>query len=525
MRVMSALIRCAETLRTLQGWRRLAAAAAGGALSVLALPPFYVLPILLVTVPALLLLLEGAGRTRTAFVVGWAFGFGYFVAGLYWIANALLIDAASFGWMIPFATAGLGSVLAVYIGGSTALLVRLGLTGLPRVLAFAALWTLMEILRGVLLTGFPWNPVGSVWAGVAPVMQAAAVVGVFGLSLGTMLVAALPVLGRRALGVGMLGLAVVAGAGWFRIPDGAAPVADGVRLRLVQPAIPQAMKWAEGAREANLGRYLSLSQLPGHGVAPTHILWGETAVPYAMDGVSDAALRRLLAAPLQVHAGSGARADGTPARGVLVGAIRRSPPGEEPFRIWNSLIALDASGAVTGQFDKAHLVPFGEYVPLRSALPLDAVAGGGLDYTAGPGPRTLDIPGLPPVGPLICYEVIFPGAVVDRDRRPEWLLNLTNDGWYGVSTGPYQHLETAVLRAVEEGLPVVRVANTGVSAVVDAYGRTTASIGLEQSGFVDADLPRPVAPTVFSYTGVWGPLGLAVALLLGAIGLGRLRRR
>lgn len=499
-------------LRPLTGWRRLGAAILAGALSVLALPPLFVLPVLLITFPVWLILLEGADRRRTAFAIGWGFGFGYFVCGLYWIANALLLDAARFGWMVPFAIGGLSAVLAVYTGLTALGVHLLRLHGVARLLALAGLWTVMEVLRGLLFTGFPWNPLGSVWAPVGPVLQAASVIGVFGLSLLTVLVAGAPAFGRRISVMAFAGLAAVAVAGWVRLPSGPSPVVDGVRLRLVQPNIPQTMKWDAEARDDNLRRYLGLSQLPALDRPPTHILWGETSVPYALDGQNDAVLRQIMARPLDVHQ------PGNPAAGLIVGAIRATPVGQEPFRIWNAMMALDPAGTVTGTYDKAHLVPFGEYVPYKSVLPLPKVTVGSTDYTPGPGPRTLDLPGLPPVGPLICYEVIFPAAVVDPARRPQWLLNLTNDGWYGVSSGPFQHLDTAVLRAVEEGLPVVRVANTGVSAVIDAYGRTTARIGLDVAGYTDADLPLSVEPTLFSRIGNWGALGLSfVSLVMAAL--------
>lgn len=505
------LIPSGDRLRSLTGGRRLAVAILAGAASVLALPPLFVLPVLLVTFPVWLMLLDGADRGRTAFGIGWGFGFGYFSAGLYWIAHALLLDAARFGWMVPFAIGGLSAVLAVYTGLTGLTVHALRLRGLARLLGLAGAWTLLEVLRGLLLTGFPWNPLGSVWAAVPPVLQAASVIGVFGLSLLTVLVAGSPLHGRRGMMVAAAGLGLVALLGWIRVPSGPAPVVDGVRLRLVQPNIPQTMKWDAAAREDNLRRYLSLSQLPALDRPPTHILWGETAVPYALDGQNDAVLRQVMAGPLAVHQ------PGNPQAGLLVGAIRATPIGQEPFQIWNAMVALDPAGVVTGSYDKAHLVPFGEYVPYKSVLPLAKVTVGATDYSAGPGPVTLTLPGLPPVGPLICYEVIFPGAVADPLRRPHWLLNPTNDGWYGYSTGPFQHFETAVLRAVEEGLPVVRVANTGISAVIDAYGRPTARIGLEVAGYVDADLPRALPPTLFSRVGVWGSVALAFLSLVVAV--------
>ena len=218
---------------------------------------------------------------------------------------------------------------------------------------------------------------------------------------------------------------------------------------------------------------------PG-GPAPTHVIWPEASAPLFL--AHDLERLRLVG-------------EFTPPGGLtLLGTLRTSPPGVDPFQVWNSMLAVDPSGAVVGSYDKSHLVPFGEFMPLRSVLGLGSVAGGSTDFSTGPGVQTLRLPGLPPVGPLVCYEVIFPGAVTDRSDRPEWLLNLTNDGWYGISAGPYQHLVAARLRAVEEGLPVVRVANTGISAVIDPVGRVLVRAGLGRArcpGFHAAAAAEP----------------------------------
>jgi apolipoprotein N-acyltransferase len=517
----------AARLAALTGWRRLAVALVLGAVSVLALPPIHAVPVLFVTLPALLWLLDGAAGRRGAFAVGWAFGLGFFMAGLYWIANALLIDAARFGWMIPFAVGGLSAVLAAYVG-----LVTLAVhwldprRGWPRVMVFAALWTLAEGVRGWAFTGFPWNLMGTVWMPVEPVVQAAAWGGVLGLTLLTVAVAAMPATlgwqswdGRARDGrapVAALGvLAVVAVAGMVRLSGGPADVVDGVRLRLVQPNIPQALKWSPERRVENLHRYIGMSRLPTEdGLPPTHVLWGETALPFALDGTQDN-VRAAVAEALADGAGENAA--------VLTGAVRITPPGQTPYQAWNSMVAIDAAGTLRASFDKFHLVPFGEYVPMRGILPIDKITPGATDFSRGAGPATLTLPGLPPVSPLICYEVIFPGAVVDAANRPAWMLNVTNDGWYGVSSGPYQHLAATRLRAVEEGLPLVRVANTGVSAIIDPYGRMVAEVGLDRAGVADGALPVALPPTVFARTGNFLPLGLALVIVVAALAAGHRR--
>ena len=500
-RLRRAVIVVAMWLASLSGWRRVGMAVALGATASLAMPPVSLAPILLPAFVALLWLFDGTGTPRAAFVVGWAFGFGYFVFGLYWIAFALTVDLARFFWMIPFAAAGLPAFLALFTGLVTWVLAKLPVAGLRQALAFALLWAMAEWLRGHILTGFPWNLVGYAWFDWTAVLQSTSVFGIYGLSLVTVLAAALPAaaIDRRrgcwnrsgliASGAALLTLSVIAAGGAIRLGAANGDTVPGVLLRLVQPNIAQSEKWVPDLWIDHFRLHLALSASPG-AESVTHIVWPETAVPYRL--AQDAAARQAIA---QVAPPGGL---------VLTGAPRTRPP-DEPQEYWNSLFVIDETGGIAGTYDKAHLVPFGEYVPLRDILPIERVVPGRGDYSAGPGPRTLDLPGLPLVGPLICYEAIFPGAVVDpRDGadRPAWLLNITNDAWYGETAGPHQHFAIAATRAVEEGLPVVRVATTGVSGVVDAYGRVTAVLGLGERGVIDAPLPRAVAePTVYARLG------------------------
>lgn len=510
------IARWAQALGALRGWRRAAAAAALGAGAVLALPPVHFVPAVLAAFTGLVWLLEGiaeARRVRVAFAVGWCFGFGFFVAGLYWIAHALLVDAATFGWMIPFAVGGLSAGLAVFPGAAAAAWAAAGMKGAAGVLVLAVAWTAAEWLRGHLLTGFPWNAVGTVWAETASVMQVAAAAGVWGLGLLTVAIAAMPsTLARPAAGLRRWGpsigaaavLAAMAGGGLARLPQGPAPSVPDIRLRLVQPDIPQSLKWDPAEREKNLLRTMTLTRAPGFETR-THVIWPETASPFALDNAS---LRQAIGAL-------------APAGGlVLTGAPRVSREGGA-LRVWNSLQAVDGSGEIVGTYDKFHLVPFGEYVPLREIVPIPKVTAGSVDFSAGPGPQTLHLPGLPPASPLICYEVIFPAAVSDPRDRPGWLLNVTNDAWFGLSSGPYQHFAAARFRSVEEGLPLVRAANNGISAVVDGYGRVAARLGLGRMGVVDADLPAALAPTPYARWGDAIPLALGFVALGGAFAMRR----
>jgi apolipoprotein N-acyltransferase len=507
------LQRWASRLASLTGWRRHVTAAMLGGLATFAEPPAGAVPVLLLAFPGLLWLMDGAVTRRSAFFTGWWFGFGHLVLGLYWISFALLTDIDRFWWMMPFAIAGLPAVLAVFIGLATLTLHvvcrRLKLSGLARVLAFAMLWTIFEYLRGHILTGFPWNLIGYSWTAVLPVLQSVAVIGIYGLGLLTVAVASLPALlfdssesairVRASLAVGLSLFGLIGLAGWGRLSQADSSLVPGVMLRIVQPNIPQTLKWVPAERARNFERLLELSVEPtGSGPDPvahapaahapiTHVIWPETAVPFFLE--RDGGARQAMASVTP------------PGGSILTGAprVRVEPGGENQF--WNSLHAVDGSGAVIASYDKFHLVPFGEYMPLRGLLPVGGIAAGATDFSAGDGPASLEVPGLPPFSPLICYEVIFPGAVKDPGNRPDWLLNVTNDAWYGNSAGPRQHFAIARVRAVEEGLPLVRAANTGISGIVDGYGRVTAYLRLGQRGVLDAGLPQSLPITPYGRVG------------------------
>lgn len=507
-------------LADLVGWRRWLLAFALGALLTTALPPVHLLPAAIPALVGLLLLCRGVSLRR-GLITGWWFGFGHHTAGLYWIANALLVEVERFWWLLPAALFGLPAVLAVF----TALAVAVGArrTDASQPLLFTVAWTVAELARGTLFTGFPWNLLAYGWVDpwglfTAP-MQMAAVLGAYGLTLVTVLAASLPVLAvtlerRRWIGpMAALGLvAALFAGGAVRLTEALSlhaweAMVPGVWLRLVQPAIPQSLKWDQAARVANFRKHLELSAQPA-GIAPTAILWAETATPFFLEHAADA---RAALGALNLEAV------------WLIGTPRLEVTPEGP-RYGNGMVVLDASAqSVLGTYDKAHLVPFGEYVPLRRWLPIERIAGGtGGEFTPGPGPRSLRIAGLPAVGPLICYEVIFPGAVVDRRDRPDWLLNLTNDAWYGYSAGPFQHWAISRLRAIEEGLPLVRVANTGISGIIDPFGRVVASLSLEQEGVVDGPLPRAIpVGTLYSRLNQLPVSGLVVGLFLVSVLLHR----
>lgn len=499
-----------DRLTSLTRLPRIVAATLLGAVATLAMPPFHVVPAMALGLIGLLLLLEGAPRARDAFWLGWCFGFGHFVAGLYWFAHALLTDAEKFAWLIPLAISVIPACLAIYPGLAAALTWRFGGSGWRRVLVFAALWTIGEWFRGWVLTGLPWNLAGYVWASTDAMNQLASITGIFGISFLTVAALGMPAVlagGARSwravvVAFGVLGFVWI--GGWLRLPEGAAPAHENLRFRLVQPNIAQHHKWSEGLREQHLRRHVDLTLLPGWENVG-HVVWPEAAIPYFLDEQPE------LAAWLGKV---------VPQNGVLFTGVPRITPGRQPpVELWNSIEAIDPKGQIVATYDKAHLVPFGEYLPFRpilGAFGMTKLAHGMLDFSSGPGPRTIALPGLPAFSPLVCYEAIFPGATVDvAASPPAWLLVVTNDAWFGMSTGPYQHFAMSRLRAVEQGLPMLRAANTGISAFVDPYGRVVRSLGLGEGGVIDDALPKAVADrTFFASRGNMPVLFFCLALVL-----------
>jgi apolipoprotein N-acyltransferase len=433
---------------------------------------------------------------------------------------ALLTDPEKFAWLIPFTLIGLNGVIAIY--PALAALAFRALCTQPggwSVLLFASVWTLFEYARGHLLTGFPWNLPGYAWGGSDAVMQAASVIGIYGLSFVTVLAAAMPALllyRRRAWIAVLLCIGALAGtAAWGNARVAAAdalPEAErsvpGVQLRLVQGNIAQHHKWDAARQMNNLQTYVSLSQSAGFD-SVTHVIWPETAIPYVLN--ERPSLQNLLVLAV-------------PQDGVLVSGTLRSEGSDEEgdWRIWNSLVVLDRDGVVSS-YDKHHLVPFGEFVPLRAVLPIDKITPGAVDFSRGPGPRHILLTERLRVSPLICYEAIFSGEAVDHTEAspPQALLNITNDAWFGDSSGPHQHLAMSRFRAVEQGVPLIRAANTGISVVTDAYGRVQAALALNREGVLDSVLPVSLEGGT-----PYGRLGdMPVLLLSGLIALSALVRR
>ena len=498
---------------------RVAALALGG-LAALTLPPFHLYPLLLAFAGLLDLLRHGERRTE-AFVLGWCFGFAHFLLGLYWIGIAFFTDAERFGAFAVPAVLLLCAYLALYPALAAWLTVLYRWQSpVAAALVLALTWTAGEVARGMLFGGFPWNLIGYAFAQSTAISQLAALTGIHGLSLLAVALGALPAAllepdGRarwQPLAAGAVILGAIWAGGALRLADGVAQPSAAVHLRLVQGNIAQQDKWRPEGRARAFERHLALSAA---GAGPvSHVIWPESAAPYPLD--QDPLARQMIA-------------EVVPPGGLLLTGGERFDLSSEPPLAWNSLFVVDRAGALVARYDKRDLVPFGEFLPLRDLLTrfgLEKLTHGSLDFQPGPGRQTITLPGLPPVSPLICYEAIFPGNVVDPDARPAWLLNITNDAWFGRSSGPYQHLAMARMRAIEEGLPLVRSANTGISAVVDPWGRIRAQLGLGATGVLDAALPQPLpqAPP-FARTGPVIVVIPACALALCALVLEARRRR
>ncbi len=472
-------------------------AALCGAIAALAHAPFYLWPLGPLGLAGLFALFQISGSGRRAFLLGWAGGAGYFAMALFWIVEPFMVDIARHGWMAPFALIFLSAGLALFWGGASTLA---HWAGGRRPLIWIAAFTGTEMLRSYLLTGFPWALIGYVWA-PSPAAQHAAFIGPHGLTMMALIAAvslwqiaahwfvALPtILG----GVVVIGLGIMLGKPVAPPPD--APV-----IRMIQPNAPQHEKWDPDHVLAFFERQLAFTAEPPESTrAPDLVVWPETAIPWLL-GNADEPLSMITAA-----------AGGTP---VALG-IRSVDDG----RLYNSLVLLDQTGTVSARYDKHHLVPFGEYIPLGDLAARFGIhglaAGEGDGYSAGPGARLIDLPGIGPALPLICYEAIFPQDVRAAPARPRLLLQITNDAWFGRFSGPFQHLQQARMRAIEQGLPMLRVANTGVSAMIGPKGEILRRIPLGEAGFADAPLPAARAATPYARTGDWPMLALLLIILI-----------
>jgi apolipoprotein N-acyltransferase len=486
----------------LHGVRALGAGLVAGALAALAMPPLDWLPLAVVGLVAFVWLWEGAPTARIAGLRAWLWGIGHFTVGSYWMVEAFFVPPADFAALAIPAVVGLAIVLGAFPAMAAWATKRLALRWshlggrYRRLVLLAVAWTATEWLRGHVFTGYPWNPLGHVWAFATPLLQGAALVGVYGLGTLTFIVLAAPAAGWRASIAALIAVGAAGVAGRQAMPAVDAQAA-GPLIRIVQPNVPQADKWRAETRARELQKLIDLSRRPGFDKLAA-VVWPETATPFIVQPGSPGLAMLAVAAP----------------RGgwLLAGAARAGADPQDG--VWNSLLAIGPEGTVAATYDKVHLVPFGEYIPFHKEWPpLTGLIGRG-SFEKGDSFTTLSLPGLPAFSPLICYEAIFPGEVAGAGARPAWLLNVTNDAWFGTSSGPYQHLTSARLRTVEEGLPMIRAANTGVSAVIDAWGRVLASLDMERDGVIDHALPPPRAETPYARWHDWTLLALLAILAL-----------
>ena len=515
----------------LAGWRRVAVAIAAGGLSALAFAPIFAFPVLFLTFPVFVWLIDASSGWRRAASAGWLFGFGYFFFNLFWVGEAFLVEADKFAWLLPFAVTLLPAGLALFWAAAAALARRFWQQGLARVFVFAIALGVVEWLRGHVLTGFPWNVVGYSLTYPLPLMQSAALFGAYGLTAIAAFIFPAPLVMMadrderlrwaditRAIAVAVVPIGALCLYGAWRLSAPEVFVPD-VKLRIVQPSVPQREKWMAEYQRRIFDDHIALSLADPKGkkdslAGVTHLVWPEAAMPFFPLETPEAL--DILAAMLP---------QGTT---LITGAIRHdSPLGPDrrllpTTRVLNSILVFNEQAEVDAMYDKIKLVPFGEYVPLESALShlgIQKLTHGRGAFAEGVTPRPLmRIPGLPRALGLVCYEALFGGDVVQGDARPGVLFNVTNDGWFGQSTGPYQHFHQTRIRAVEEGVPLIRAANNGISAVVDPYGRALQTLGLDIRGVIDSGLPQALPPPVYARAGDWMlALVLAVFSILAVV--------
>ncbi len=512
--------RLALSLSALTGWRRMAVAFLAGAASVLAMAPYNLWPVMLATFPVLVWLLDGCFSSPrknwqvprhdlvSAAQTGWSFGFGYFLAGLHWVGYAFLVEADIFAWLLPIAVTLMPAGLALFYAAASALAGFLWRPGPARLIGLAIALGATEWLRGHVLTGFPWNVPGYALTGSEAMMQSASLIGVNGLTLVAVLIFSSPAVvwaregmcrasGYQRFGMPLLmALVLASGALWgqWRLQSNDIQYVDGVQLRLVQPSIPQRDKWKPEKRAEIFQRLLTASHngsADGKIDGVTHLIWPESAIPFLLEETPEA----LNAISAMMPAGSV----------FITGAARGERGGKgDKLKIYNSLFVMDNNARLLSSYDKVHLVPFGEYLPFQESLEsigleqLVRLRGG---FAAGNGSRLTVAPNIPPFISLICYEIIFPGdireQVMEQETAPGWMLNVTNDAWFGKSAGPEQHFHHARLRAVEEGLPLVRVANNGITSVVGPYGRIVSRLPRDAETALDSRLPTALKSTIF----------------------------
>ncbi len=534
-RVISSIESLAGWFILLSGWQRNGVAILAGLVSALAMPPFDLVFLLFATFPVLVWLMDGAasepsagffGKLWDGFKPGFFFGFGYFFAGLWWIGSAFLVEAEDFLWALPIAIIAVPFALALFWGAATAISRLFWAGTIGRIFILAAFFTLFEYLRGHFLTGFPWNPISGAAYFRPVMMQSASVLGIYGMTAFAVFVfatASIIVPGvddhrkirKFTVILSSLFIFTHVGYGVWRLQESTLEFVPEVNLRLVQPNIAQVSKFDKDKEAENFQTHLDLSTSKGGDgttdlTGVTHLIWPESVFPYLLTERRDslASIDEILP-------------EGT---SLITGAARAeaATSGGEGF-VFNSVYVINHQGEIISAADKTHLVPFGEYIPfyeLVSDLGIEQLANQDGGFEAGSSRKLLSTGIGPKMLALICYEIIFSGNLWNEEERPGWIVNLTNDAWFGNTPGPYQHLRQSILRGVEEGLPVVRVANSGISGVYDAYGRTIKQLELGQAGIIDSKLPEAINVPLFKkWNGKFHWIVFGIFLFMGLFSL------
>lgn len=488
-----------------------------GALLSRAFAPTNFFPALFIALPFFVLLIVHAKTGRDAFRRGWWAGFGFFSLGLYWMGHSFTQQDHVPAILGPFATFALSAILSVYVAITFWVTWRLRVTGAARVVVFAASWTLMEVARGTWFTGFPWHLVGSAWANWNYMAQGAYWFSVYGLTFITVLAcgffavflgsASKVKAGASAVG-GLAILLALFGAGYQRVSGEITEFHLSTSLKLVQANVKQREKWLSHLVDDHFDNHMRLSRGEAGKAEGTKLLiWPETAVQRQNFDRKDSLLRWRMSRLLEYNSYA------------ITGAPRYAVKGEK-VKYYNSIFVVNSKGDLFSRYDKKHLVPFGEYLPfgrLLEAIGLTQLTGG-VSFTPGSERKIIRLPGVPGFVPLVCYESIFPGEMVGTGQRPEWLLNLSNDAWFGMTDGPHQHLALTRLRAIEEALPLVRSTSTGISTVMDGYGRTIVALGLNKQGVLESPLPKALpAPSIPTGVRILAVLFLSAGIVLFAL--------
>lgn len=498
-----------------------------GSISASAFAPFYLFPSAFIGFSGLFLIASQGKTKKESFWIGWYFGFGQFTFGLYWISISLFVDIAQFFWLLPFALFLIPAVLAIYVG-LTLLLTnfisnKFLITGWRKIILLAVMWVFFEYLRGVLFTGFPWNLIGYSFLFSLSLSQISSIFGVLGLSLFAVIVYCSPALLFEICNKKIkfninnnskIFLSLIASCFVFIVVFGVNRIGNfqnedlpNSTFRLVQPNTKQENKWDEKYRKKEFLKNIILSRSAGFSDV-NHVVWSESAVPYVVDSSDSDLLFNI--------------ASGTPKNGfVITGGVKAEfkDGTKELKKIWNSIFIVNHHAQIVQSYDKNHLVPFGEYVPFADQLTfISKITNGAINFSEGNGLKTIKLNDqIPSFSPLICYEAIFSNNVIDRNDRPGFLLNLTNDAWFGNSSGPYQHFDMVKVRSIEYGLPTIRVANSGISGLINPVGEVVGLIPLNEKGIIDVRLMKNLPETIYGKFGNNIVLLLSIILLLASL--------